>query len=105
MQFTEAEYEGLMGNARRSASRLKAEIARMEKLIGREKEPAWSASDCEPLKMADTVCPDCGEEFRLRWEHDTGSREPVTLALSGCPSGGIYGVVIRCPKCGNEEEI
>lgn len=70
--------------------------------------------DSEPSRrLCDMQCPECHARFRLRWEDDYGGPtddtgrklEPTTLCLSGCDSGGIYGVRIVCPACGYKEEV
>lgn len=54
-------------------------------------------------RIADVVCLQCKEPFRLCW-NDYGDQR-VTLAIRGCPSGGIYDVSINCPHCNYEEEL
>jgi hypothetical protein len=55
------------------------------------------------LRLADVICPQCEEPFRLRWERYAA--EPCTLCLRGCPSGGIYDVSIECPYCDYKEDL
>lgn len=54
---------------------------------------------------------DCGFEIEgLLWDNDVQFEEMVKRKLGRiithyCESGGIYGVLIVCPKCGSEYEI
>lgn len=54
-------------------------------------------------RLRDVTCPQCRNEFELRW--NDYSDKPQTLLLRGCPSGGIYDVRISCPHCDYEEEL
>ena len=53
------------------------------------------------------VCPQCKTPFKLRWNDyvEWDLKEPVTLIIRGCPSGGVYDVSIHCPHCNYEEEL
>lgn len=51
--------------------------------------------------LREVTCPQCGKWFVLTW----GEYGRVSLAMRGCPSGGIYDVRIRCPHCDYEEEL
>lgn len=65
------------------------------------KEFYLNDGDEVPLKYQ--KCPQCQKYFKLIWDH--GFKEKDTLAISSCPSGGIYNVVIRCAYCDYEEEL
>ena len=62
-----------------------------------------SESQVQAQRLADVVCPQCRQPFTLLWTDY--SDEVTTLVLRGCPSGGIYDVLIRCPHCDYEEEL
>ena len=62
------------------------------------------------MKTADKIkehiyatCPQCKAKFILEWNDDFGVKQ--TLIIRSCPSGGVYDVSVRCPKCGLEEEL
>lgn len=48
-------------------------------------------------------CPQCRKVFQLTW-NDYSDR-PQTLILHGCPSGGIYDVLVQCPHCQLREAL
>jgi hypothetical protein len=58
-------------------------------------------------RLRDVDCPQCRKPFVLLWNDYSKIREEQkqTLFISGCPSGGIYNVEIRCPHCDYEEEL
>lgn len=71
------------------------------------KPPEWGA------KLSQMVCPQCKRPFVLTWNDysydeqtktvNSGTRS--TLVLRGCPSGGLYDVLIACPHCDYQEEL
>ncbi len=81
-------------------------------------------------RIKDVTCPQCRQPFVLRWQdyenvpgeyvtfepspfdpHRERLRLPkhrnvkVTLEVRGCPSGGVYDVIVRCPHCDYEEPL
>lgn len=59
-------------------------------------------------RLKDCVCPQCNKPFVLVWNDYTkiaGDYAKQTLILRGCPSGGIYDVIIACPHCDYEEPL
>lgn len=60
----------------------------------------------EPAQIKDVSCPQCHRPFVLRWQTSwRDSEAKVTLDVRGCPSGGVYDVLIRCPHCNYEEPL
>jgi len=55
----------------------------------------------KPLK--NVTCPQCKKDFLLIWTDYSDA--DATLILRGCPSGGIYDVIISCPHCDYEEPL
>lgn len=57
-------------------------------------------------RLKDMTCPQCGKPFVLKWaDWDLQRDERQTLVIRGCPSGGIYDVLIRCAFCDYEEPL
>ena len=54
-------------------------------------------------KMSEITCPRCDKQFELRWDPPGGV--PETLRIAACSSAGVYGVTIRCPHCGHEDDV
>jgi rRNA maturation protein Nop10 len=55
------------------------------------------------VRLKDIMCPQCGKDFQLTWQDYYG--KTATLEIRGCPSGGIYDVIISCPHCNYEEPL
>lgn len=75
--------------------------------LSRQIEPqvsqAASQAMQKPEDLKHVICPQCGKPFKLDW--NGYDKNPMTLRLRGCPSGGIYDVSIHCPHCNYEEEL
>ncbi len=54
-------------------------------------------------RLRNQDCPQCRKGFELTWNDYSG--RPQTLFIRGCPSGGIYDVLINCPHCDYEEPL
>lgn len=64
---------------------------------------AETGEEIEEVRLKDMTCPQCKAGFVLTW--NDYSERPQSLILRGCPSGGIYDVMIRCPHCDYEEPL
>ncbi len=78
-------------------------------LLERWGEPEKHAAACynkivPPQESNMAWCPQCHVLFKLTWMERT-DRQPITLIIRGCPSGGIYSVLTVCPHCRKETEL
>ncbi len=56
--------------------------------------------------ILDVACPECGHKFRLSWgDNSCGNDQDSSLEICGCESDPIYGISVKCPKCGYEERM